>query len=313
MRKKRRNDLWEAIDVITGAGRFQLPPDVTHEKHRLSYGWEYMFRHRTLGELGRIVLEDYGGTYTHISCEVSGDPADPMTATRRQIFQPLALEISRRMEAATGPAPDGLPPLPMPRPVELGEVIESKLVPCARCNALVAMVIYAPNATNPGRFEDYARRMYPEYTRRNLPTWIVGPVLGDGPLIDRAAEILKVWPTREPMQRLRPEEFNPLVDELLASHCHQGPMPKLTMKQQQLAWKIHATVQDLAVQGRNDGAIFTEMFQFMPQFKRLFNSARRNRQVLDELCSRYAGFLRYARILEKLAAGTGSGEINLPK
>jgi hypothetical protein len=34
----------------------------------------------------------------------------------------------------------------------------------------------------------------------NLPTWIIGPALGDGPLMDRPADILKVWPEREPMQ-----------------------------------------------------------------------------------------------------------------
>lgn len=148
-----------------------------------------MFRYTTLGELGRIVLEDYGGAYTHIACEVTGDPADPMTATRRRRFEPWAREISRRMEAAPGPAPPRLRPL---RPAEPGKAIESKLMPCEHCNALVVMLIHAPHATDPGRFEDYARRMYPECTRRNLPTWLVGPVLGDGPLIGRPAEILKI-------------------------------------------------------------------------------------------------------------------------
>ncbi len=54
---------------------------------------------------------------------------------------------------------------------------------------MVAMLIFAPQATDPGGFEDYARKMYPEYTRLDLPTWIIGPALGDGPLIDRPADI----------------------------------------------------------------------------------------------------------------------------
>ncbi len=60
---------------------------------------------------------------------------------------------------------------------------------CERCGRMVAMLIFAPQATDPGGFEDYARKMYPEYTRLDLPTWIIGPALGDGPLIDRPADI----------------------------------------------------------------------------------------------------------------------------
>ena len=61
--------------------------------------------------------------------------------------------------------------------------------------------------------------MYPEYSRLNLPTWIIGPALGGGPPMDRPAEILQVWPTRAPIERLRPAEFNPVIDRLAAEHC----------------------------------------------------------------------------------------------
>ena len=46
--------------------------------------------------------------------------------------------------------------------------------------------------------------MYPQFNRLNVPTWIIGPALGEGPLIDRPADVLKVWPTRELIQRLPP-------------------------------------------------------------------------------------------------------------
>ena len=49
-----------------------------------------------------------------------------------------------------------------------------------------------------------------------MPTWIIGPALGEGPLIDRPADVLKVWPTREPIQRLPPAQFNPLFDQLVS-------------------------------------------------------------------------------------------------
>ena len=51
---------------------------------------------------------------------------------------------------------------------------------------MVAMLIFAPGATDVGGFEDHARKMYPEYARLNLPTWIIGPALGGGPMIDRS-------------------------------------------------------------------------------------------------------------------------------
>ena len=41
--------------------------------------------------------------------------------------------------------------------------------------------------------------MCPQYTRLNVPTWIIGPALGEGPLIERPADVLKVRPTLEPL------------------------------------------------------------------------------------------------------------------
>jgi hypothetical protein len=201
--------------------KFRLPPDISFSKQRLSYGWAYVFRHRSLGELGRIVIEEIGHGRTHISLEVTGDPADPMTAERTAIFGPLGMDLARRMEAAAGVATGNMPLDPPPRPPEAKELIESRLIPCPRCGALTAMLIFAPLATDTGRFEDYARKMYPEYSRLNVPTWIIGPALGEGPLIDRPAEILKIWPTREPIKQQRPAQFNAMLDRLERTHC--GP------------------------------------------------------------------------------------------
>ena len=203
----------------TNPGDFRLPPDVSFRKQRLNDGWAYVFRHRTLGELGRILIQDTGDGHSRISCEVVGDPADPKTAERMAAFKPLSLELAGRVEAAKGTVPEAQwGPLPPPPP-NRRELIESKLIPCDRCATMVALLIFAPEATDPGRFEDYARLMYPEYSRLNLPTWIIGPALGGGPPMDRPAEILQVWPTRAPIERLRPAEFNPVIDRLAAEHC----------------------------------------------------------------------------------------------
>src|SRR5262249_49800275 len=48
-------------------------------------------------------------------------------------------------------------------------------IPCERCGTVAAMLIFAPNATDPGHFEGYAHKMYPHYNHLNVPTWIIGP------------------------------------------------------------------------------------------------------------------------------------------
>jgi hypothetical protein len=173
----------------------------------------YVFRSL---QLGRILVQELGDGRCHLSCEVVGDPADPMTAQRTAIFEPLGLELTRRMGMAMGTTAEGAPP---PRPPQAKEVIESKIIPCERCGAVVAMLVFAPAATDPGRFEDYARKMYPQYSRLNVPAWIIGPALGAGPLIERPADALKVWPTRGPIERLRPAQLNARVDPLATGHC----------------------------------------------------------------------------------------------
>lgn len=62
-----------------------------------------------------------------------------------------------------------------------------------------------------GHFRDHARLMYQHYARHNVPTYIIGPELGGGPMAHRPANILKVWPQRGPMECLRPDELNPHI------------------------------------------------------------------------------------------------------
>lgn len=81
----------------------------------------------------------------------------------------------------------------------------------------MALLIFADEATGHGGLEDCARLMYPKVKEMDLPTWVIGPT--DEPSPDSPADILKIWPEREPMQRLRPDEFNPIIDELAKAHC----------------------------------------------------------------------------------------------
>lgn len=197
----------------------RLPPEITFEKRPLpgDGGWSFDFRHRTLGALGRILLQDLPGRGTHVSCEVAGDPGDPRTTERRAIFEPLGREITRQMEHATGPDQVPGPYAAPPTPAAPVERVEGKLMQCPHCGGFIAMLVFAPGATDPGRFEDCARLMYPEYAKHELPTWIIGPALGPGP--DDPADILQVWPTRKRLERLTPDQFNPRLDRLAARHC----------------------------------------------------------------------------------------------
>jgi len=205
-------------DVSGDQDRFQLPHDVSFRKQRLNDGRAYIFRHRTLGELGRILVQDTGDGRSRISCELVGDPADPMTAKRAEVFKPLGPDLAKRLESQTGTVPESNA-APSPQPPPAREAVESRVIPCDRCGTVVAMLIFAPEATDLGGFEDYARKMFPEYTRLNVPTWIIGPALGKGPLMDRPADIFKVWPTRNPIERRRPAEFNPVIERLATEHC----------------------------------------------------------------------------------------------
>jgi hypothetical protein len=142
-----------------------------------------------------------------------------MTDRRMAVFEPVPKDLVRRLEMHRGRIEAVLGTAPPPTPPDAGELVESKLIQCERCGAGVALLIFAPGATDPGRLEDYARRMYQQVVQMNVLTYVIGPSLGDGPLMDWPADILKIGHDREAMQRLRPDEFNPVLDDLAWAHC----------------------------------------------------------------------------------------------
>ncbi|MBI1926535.1 hypothetical protein HYR99_20115 [Candidatus Poribacteria bacterium] len=98
---------------------------------------------------------------------------------------------------------------------------------CETCGASVALLIFADDATDRGGLEDYARLMYPKVVQLNVPTWVIGPPIESEPSPNSPADIpscnsgqaLKVWPERESICQLRPDEFNPMIEELATTHC----------------------------------------------------------------------------------------------
>ena len=75
-----------------------LPPEVSFQRQQQGGFYCYAFTHCTLGSLGRILLVPYGVQQMEFRCEVTGDPLLPLTQKRLAIFQPIAHELTQRLE-----------------------------------------------------------------------------------------------------------------------------------------------------------------------------------------------------------------------
>jgi hypothetical protein len=151
---------------------FQVPPNITVTRQRLPNGIGYVFRDAELGEIGRLAVEGTPAGETQITSEVAGDPSDPMTQRRLEMFGPLSQELTGILELMRGRGREA--PLPVRKPQPVGEV-PCEEVRCETCGRMVAFLVFADEATNAGIFEDYARLMYPHYARHDVPTYIIGP------------------------------------------------------------------------------------------------------------------------------------------
>jgi len=85
----------------------------------------------------------------------------------------------------------------------------------------------------------------------------------------------------------------------------------MTGKQLRIASRIDATMQALAQTGKDDVTVLGDMAEHMADFKWLMDIAKPG--VMDELRRPFAGFFRYAKILETLAAGIQSGVVTVPR
>lgn len=203
MGKLSRRDI-EALEVLDRSLAFDrmvdpflFPADIICQKYIFDGGVsEHVFHHRTLGEVGRIRIEARGGR-THIGGLVSGDTEDPLHGQRDALFRPLMEQFAR---------------------VANHRCVQGKHMPCDRCGAIAASLIFIDGG-EPDDFENHARLMYAEYSHGTAPVWIIGPPVGSGPEAERAADILKVWPEREPIQRMSPAQFNPICARVVANHC----------------------------------------------------------------------------------------------
>jgi hypothetical protein len=85
----------------------------------------------------------------------------------------------------------------------------------------------------------------------------------------------------------------------------------MTGKQIRIAIRIDTAMQPLLRAGKDDVAILMGMSDHMIEFKELIDTAKPG--VMDELCQRYPGFYRYAKVLENIAGAIQSGAIKVPR
>ncbi len=85
----------------------------------------------------------------------------------------------------------------------------------------------------------------------------------------------------------------------------------MTGKQARIAVRIDAAMQSLLHDDADDIATRTGMSDHMADFKSLIDTAKPG--VMDELCQRYPGFYRYAKVLERITGAVQSGVITVPR
>ncbi len=85
----------------------------------------------------------------------------------------------------------------------------------------------------------------------------------------------------------------------------------LTEKQTHLARIIEKHVNQIVDNGGGDEELLVSMYDHMGTFKQLLDSS--TQQEMNELCQRYDGFYRFAKLLERLAEGIANGTISVPE
>ena len=81
----------------------------------------------------------------------------------------------------------------------------------------------------------------------------------------------------------------------------------VTAEHRGMAGRIDARMKQLDALGLLEVEILPEMADFMDDFHHLMMNSE-----MDALCDEFAGFYRFAKILETLAAGIASGKVKVP-
>jgi len=201
-----------------------IPPEIKLRKELSVEGIPlYIFRHDQLGDIGQMSFQGFSNGHTNFLSQVPGVKEDPMTRKREEIFGALSVKLLQVMQEALGQAGSGIIPEDeelQSLPTNRGGAIESKLLLCKTCGDYVALLIFSNlDEMTIADFEDYARMMYPVYSHHNLPTWIIGPPIGELLEADTMTQIMQVWPKRGAIFVSTANMFNLKTDKLINNHC----------------------------------------------------------------------------------------------
>lgn len=161
------------------------PPGVSYAQVRMEGMTALSVRDVRLGELGRLVLRVEAGAI-RLMTGVAGEIEDAQTQARLQAFKPIAEAFMKHFDAPFDASDWDLNRKENFHATAPGVAVQR--VPCKKCGAIVAFLIHAEDAKGVGGLNDYARRLHKEIIRLNVPTWVLGPALGGGPIKDRPSE-----------------------------------------------------------------------------------------------------------------------------
>lgn len=191
---------------------FSLPDDITCKKTLIQGRTAYVFRHSTMGELGRIVLTGTPNGNTHIACEAAGNQDDPMTAKRQSILEPIARNITQILASQLGRGQ----PTDNVTPVRPQSIVRSQLIPCDKCGKNAVFLIHTDKEKiTEGDVSDYERKMYQHIQSNNLATWVVSPMSGR----NNQMYVQKVWPKRGEFKLSSERDFEKKLDKVFQTHC----------------------------------------------------------------------------------------------
>lgn len=199
--------------------RFSIPRSVQCHKSLMPNGkWSYVFRHKKLGEIGRVFFLPRHDGRNQLCCEVSGEPDDPMTKKRLKIFEPINRDVVDQVSLICEETED----VPYDSPKET-YTIPARSYSCAICEVLVAMLIFAFEGDTNADLEDYARMMYKKVRESNVPTWVVGRETAN--IVNgkdlRKSLVLKIHPEREAAIIMTPDELKDKIYKLMTQHCRK--------------------------------------------------------------------------------------------
>ena len=196
-----------------------LPKDVEmHKDLTLDGNVAYVFRHRQLGELGRMIIIPQAIQTRWDSCVV-GDSDDPMTNKRKAIIEPLFNALNQRADELFGSSPTQSSSYQQQYREQ--SLVKSIVMPCEKCGAVTAMLIISGGDTE-DELEDYARIMFSKVKELDVPTWVLGyekEVTGVNGKKCGEALVMRIWPEREAARVMLSTELDPILDELMGTHC----------------------------------------------------------------------------------------------